>query len=156
MSIFSVAELKDVVREVRGQLRKLSITASNRKDRVFLGVDVGRYGYITKDNIRDMCLRQQLPADNDIIDAVGFTYMYLSYDGDNDGFSFDDDSDMVILTIMMMTVMVIMRILMIMMIIMIMMVVVMVVMMVAAELHDKNENKVFDKGFPEFETQIIG
>lgn len=59
-----------LVEEVLGQLKRLAITGSSRKDRMFLGVDVGRLGFINRDNIRDMCINHQLPADYDIVDTL--------------------------------------------------------------------------------------
>ena len=66
----SEGELRELVREVRGQLKKVAITANNRKDRVFLGIDVNRQGFISKANLHEMCLKQHLPADPQIIDRV--------------------------------------------------------------------------------------
>ena len=68
--VYSPGELDSLVQEVKGQLRKLAITASSRKDRLFLGVDVSRSGFISKNNLKDMCIKQQLPCDDDIIDRV--------------------------------------------------------------------------------------
>jgi len=58
------------VDEVVGQLKKLAITGSSRKDRMFLGVDVGRLGFVNRTNLRDMCVNHQLPCDDDIVDLV--------------------------------------------------------------------------------------
>jgi len=55
---------------VAGQLKKLAITGSRQKDRMFLGVDVGRVGYVDKGNLRDVCVKHQLPCDDDIVDSV--------------------------------------------------------------------------------------
>ena len=63
-------ELDNLVDEVVGQLKKLAITGSSRKDRIFLGVDVGRLGFVNKDNLRDMCVNHMLPCDDDIVDSV--------------------------------------------------------------------------------------
>ena len=65
-----MGELDQLVKEVKGQLKKIAITASNRKDQMFLGVDVDRQGYISKDNLRALCEKQHLPADSAIINAV--------------------------------------------------------------------------------------
>ena len=59
-----------MVREVKGQLKKIAITASNRKDKVFLDIDMDRQGFISKANLHEMCLKQHLPADVQIIDRV--------------------------------------------------------------------------------------
>lgn len=63
-------ELDALVNEVKGQLKKIAITSSNRKDQVFLGIDMARQGYISKDNLRDMCIKQHLPCNRDIIDRL--------------------------------------------------------------------------------------
>ena len=55
---------------MKGQLKKVAITASNRKDKVFLGVDMDRAGFISKANLREMCQKQHLPCDDNIIDRV--------------------------------------------------------------------------------------
>jgi len=66
----SDGELDRLVDEVVGQLKRLAITGNSRKDRMFLGVDVGRLGFVNKRNLRDMCVNHQLPCDDDIVDAV--------------------------------------------------------------------------------------
>ena len=70
MLIFRAGELDQLVKEVKGQLKKIAITASNRKDTMFLGVDVDRQGYISKENLKSLCEKQHLPSDPAIIDAV--------------------------------------------------------------------------------------
>lgn len=70
-------ELQTLVREVKGQLKKIAITASNRKDQMFLGVDADRQGFISKENLRSLCANQHLPDDSDIINAVRFLPTYL-------------------------------------------------------------------------------
>lgn len=67
---YAPGELDDLVSEVKGQLKKLAITANNRKDRVFLGVDMDRQGYITRENLREMCKKQHLPCDDDVINKL--------------------------------------------------------------------------------------
>jgi hypothetical protein len=67
---YGPGELDQLVREVKGQLKKIAITSSNRKDQMFLGVDVSRQGYISPDNLRNMCEKQHLPAEPAIIDAL--------------------------------------------------------------------------------------
>lgn len=59
-----------MVAEVTGQLKKIAITASNRMDQIFLGVDVDRQGYITRENIKHLCEKRHLPADPQVIDRV--------------------------------------------------------------------------------------
>ena len=71
-------ELAQLVKEVKGQLKKIAITASNRKDQMFLGVDMDRQGYISKDNLRDLCVKQHLPDDDDIINGVRMHSMFVS------------------------------------------------------------------------------
>jgi len=66
----SEGELDHLVDEVVGQLKKLSITGSSRKDRMFLGVDVGRLGFVNRGNLCDMCFNHQLPCDDDVVDSV--------------------------------------------------------------------------------------
>jgi len=74
-STCSPGELEAIVKEVKGQLRRLAITGNSRKDRVFLGIDVARSGFVSKENLRDMCIKQQLPCDNDIIDVVSLIFL---------------------------------------------------------------------------------
>ena len=66
----SEIELSELVKEVKGQLKKIAITSSNRKDKVFLDIDMDRQGFISKANLHEMCLKQHLPADVQIIDKV--------------------------------------------------------------------------------------
>ena len=66
----SPAELRKIVSEVKGQLKKLAITSSNRKDKVFLGINMARQGFVTRENIRELCQRQYLPSDDAVVDAV--------------------------------------------------------------------------------------
>ena len=56
--------------EVEGQLKKLAITASNRKDHMFLSINTNRQGFISKENLRALVSHHHLPADPDIIDGV--------------------------------------------------------------------------------------
>ena len=67
---YSGDELDHLVDEVEGQIKRLAITGSRQKDRIFLGVDVGRVGYVNRANLRDMCVNHQLPSDDDIVDSV--------------------------------------------------------------------------------------
>ena len=59
-----------LVNEVEGQLKKLAITASNRKDHVFLSINTNRQGFISKENLRALVSHHHLPADPDIIEGV--------------------------------------------------------------------------------------
>lgn len=63
-------ELADEVALVKSHLKRIAITSNNRKDKVFLGIDMDRVGYITKENLREMCHKQNLPCDDHIIDAL--------------------------------------------------------------------------------------
>ena len=63
-------ELARLVGEVIGQIRKLAITAANRKDHMFLGINVDRRGVVTRENLRALCENHHLPADPDVVDAV--------------------------------------------------------------------------------------
>ena len=63
-------ELENLTREVIGQVRRLAITGKTRQDKVFLGVDVSRLGYVNKENLREICVNHHLPSDPDIIDLV--------------------------------------------------------------------------------------
>lgn len=71
-------DLQKLVGEVKAQLKKLAITSNNRKDRIFLGFDVGRAGCINRENLQDICLKHHLPCDNDIIDCVCTLYIIFS------------------------------------------------------------------------------
>ena len=55
---------------MRAQLKKIAITDKMRIDEMFLRYDNDRTGYIDALNMRDLCRRLQLPADNDVINAV--------------------------------------------------------------------------------------
>lgn len=72
MLFFSPGELAQLVKEVIGQLKKIAITASNRKDQMFLGINVGRNGCVTKENLRTLCERLHLPSSDDVINAVSY------------------------------------------------------------------------------------
>lgn len=58
------------MRQVRAQLKKIAITDKSRVDEMFLRYDTDRTGYISVDNMRDLCRRLQLPVDDDVILAV--------------------------------------------------------------------------------------
>jgi len=64
------AEIQQMVKEVRGQLKKIAITSSNRKDKVFLGIDMDRQGFINRDNLRELCSKQYLPCHDFIVNAL--------------------------------------------------------------------------------------
>ena len=69
-------ELAQLVAEIIGQIKKIAITASNRKDHMFLGINVDRNGCITKENLRFLCEKLHLPSSNDIIDAVSYHALF--------------------------------------------------------------------------------
>jgi hypothetical protein len=71
-------ELENLTREVIGQIRRLALTGKSRQDRMFLGVDVGRLGYINRGHLRDMCVNHHLPSDPDIIDLVSFNEKFVT------------------------------------------------------------------------------
>ena len=63
-------DLDQLVRQVRAQLKKIAITDKSRVDEMFLRYDRDRTGYISVENMRDLCRRLQLPVDDDVILAV--------------------------------------------------------------------------------------
>ena len=63
-------ELEKLVEGVKQQLRTLAITSSQEPGRIFLGFDMTRAGYVSKENLRDACIRHNLPCADDIIDCV--------------------------------------------------------------------------------------
>ena len=63
-----------MVAEIIGQIKKIAITASNRKDQMFLGINVDRNGCITKENLKFLVEKFHLPSTDDVIDAVSKTY----------------------------------------------------------------------------------
>ena len=69
-------ELAQLVAEIIGQIKKIAITASNRKDHMFLGINVDRNGCITKENLGFLCEKLHLPSSNDIIDAVSYQALF--------------------------------------------------------------------------------
>ena len=66
----SEGDLNILVQQVRAQLKKIAITDKTRVDEMFLRYDNDRTGYIDALNMRDLCRRLQLPADDDLINAV--------------------------------------------------------------------------------------
>ena len=63
-------ELEKLVEGVKQQLRDLAITSSLEPGKIFLGLDMTRAGYVTKENLRDACIKHNLPCSDDIIDCV--------------------------------------------------------------------------------------
>jgi len=58
------------VESVKQQLRSLSITSSQEPGKIFLGLDMTRAGYVSKEDLRTACIRNNLPCSDDIIDCV--------------------------------------------------------------------------------------
>ncbi|XP_064652605.1 EF-hand domain-containing protein 1-like [Lineus longissimus] len=63
-------DLERLCAEVKGQLKKMVITDKNRIDEMFLRYNSDRQGYVDGTHLKDMCLRLQLPADDDVIDMI--------------------------------------------------------------------------------------
>ncbi|KAK0042970.1 EF-hand domain-containing protein 1-like isoform X2 [Biomphalaria pfeifferi] len=63
-------DLENMVRQVKAQLKKLSITDKSRIDEMFLRYNNDRTGYIDINNLRDLCKRLQLPIDQDVLESV--------------------------------------------------------------------------------------
>lgn len=59
-----------LVQQVRAQLKKIAITDKTRVDEMFLRYNTDRTGFIDALNMRDLCRRLQLPADDDVVNAV--------------------------------------------------------------------------------------
>ena len=66
----SAGELEKLVEGVKQQLRTLAITSSQEPGRIFLGLDMTRAGYVSKEDLRNACIRHNLPCADDIIDCV--------------------------------------------------------------------------------------
>jgi hypothetical protein len=69
-TVYSDADLRELVLEMKGQLKKMSITGNHRIDHIFLSYDLQRQGFLNKDNLRVMCERQHLPAHPAVIDRL--------------------------------------------------------------------------------------
>jgi len=63
-------ELETLVERVKQQLRSLAITSSQEPGRIFLGLDMTRAGYVSKDDLRTACIKHNLPCADDLIDCV--------------------------------------------------------------------------------------
>jgi len=63
-------DLGVLVQQVRAQLKKIAITDKARVDEMFLRYNTDRTGFIDALNMRDLCLKLQLPADDDVINAL--------------------------------------------------------------------------------------
>jgi len=63
-------DLELMVSQVRAQLKKMAVTDKSRVDEMFLRYNRDRTGYISLDNLRDLCKRLQLPTDDDLLQAV--------------------------------------------------------------------------------------
>ncbi|XP_076457113.1 EF-hand domain-containing protein 1-like [Babylonia areolata] len=66
----SQGDLDQLVKQVRAQLKKIAITDKSRVDEMFLRYDRDRSGFISVENMRDLCRRLQLPVDDDVILAL--------------------------------------------------------------------------------------
>ncbi|WAR18089.1 EFHC1-like protein [Mya arenaria] len=58
------------MKQVRAQLKKIAITDKTRVDEMFLRYNTDRTGFIDALNMRDLCRRLQLPADDDLVNAL--------------------------------------------------------------------------------------
>jgi len=58
------------VEHVKLQLRSVAITSSQEPGKIFLGLDMTRAGYVSKENLREACIKHNLPCADDIIDCV--------------------------------------------------------------------------------------
>ena len=67
---FRTGDKDRLVKEIKGQLKKMAIVDKNRMDEMFLRYDSARLGYIDVTQLGDMCNRLQLPAEPDIMQAV--------------------------------------------------------------------------------------
>lgn len=65
-------DLDVLVKQVLAQLKRIAITDKPRVDEMFLRYNTARTGYISRENMRDLCYRLQLPVDDDVIAAVSF------------------------------------------------------------------------------------
>ncbi|XP_052763597.1 EF-hand domain-containing protein 1-like [Mya arenaria] len=63
-------DLGILVQQVRAQLKKIAITDKTRVDEMFLRYNTDRTGFIDALNMRDLCRRLQLPADDDLVNAL--------------------------------------------------------------------------------------
>jgi len=63
-------ELENIVEDVKKQLRRLAITTRNESGKIFLDLDVDRVGYVTKQNLREMFIKHNLPCGDDIIECL--------------------------------------------------------------------------------------
>jgi len=71
-------ELERLVQRVKQQLRDLAITSSQEPGRIFLGLDMTRAGYVTKENLREACIKHNLPCADDIIDCVCQASLFIA------------------------------------------------------------------------------
>ncbi|CAL8100657.1 unnamed protein product [Calicophoron daubneyi] len=56
--------------EIKTQLKKMAITDRTRIDEMFLRYNKDRLGFIDIENLKDMCIKLQLPPDEDILNAL--------------------------------------------------------------------------------------
>ena len=69
-SFCSPDERGRLVREVKGQLKKIAITDKSNIRAMFLKYDKDRSGYLNKWKVKEMCKSLHLPQDDDILDEV--------------------------------------------------------------------------------------
>lgn len=70
MFFFSDGDTKDLIEEFRTQLKKLAITDKLRKDEMFLRYNRDRLGFIDIECLKDICVKLQLPPDEEVLNAV--------------------------------------------------------------------------------------
>jgi len=75
----SPGELESLVASVKQQLRQLAITSSQEPGRIFLGLDMTRAGFVSKDNLREACIKHNLPCADDIIDCVRYSCHFFPH-----------------------------------------------------------------------------
>jgi EF-hand domain-containing protein 1 len=63
-------DLLRMMREIKSQLKKMTITDKARIDEMFLRYNTSREGFITVKHLQDMCRKMQLPDDEDVISAL--------------------------------------------------------------------------------------
>lgn len=63
-------DTKDLIEEFRTQLKKLAITDKLRKDEMFLRYNRDRLGFIDIECLKDICVKLQLPPDEDVLNAL--------------------------------------------------------------------------------------
>lgn len=75
---FSEGDMPHLMNELKSQLRKMSITDRSRLDEMFLRYNRDRNGFIDIENLKDMCLKIQLPPDAEVLDAVSLSMLAIA------------------------------------------------------------------------------